>query len=46
MGGRIGEELAFGPDKVTLGAANDFQIATNIATDMVSRYGMSKEVRL
>lgn len=44
MGGRAAEELIFGSEKVTQGASNDFQQATNMARNMVARYGMSDEV--
>lgn len=44
MGGRVAEELVFGPDKVTTGAAADFQMATGTATAMVKRFGMSEKV--
>lgn len=39
LGGRSAEEIVFG--KVTTGAANDLQRATDIAEQMVSTYGMS-----
>lgn len=39
FGGRASEELVFG--KVTTGASNDIEKATNIARAMVSQYGMS-----
>jgi cell division protease FtsH len=39
FGGRIAEELFM--DQMTTGASNDFERATGIARDMVTRYGMS-----
>lgn len=39
LGGRSSEEIFFGD--VSTGASNDFEQATNIARDMVVRYGMS-----
>jgi cell division protease FtsH len=41
FGGRIAEELVFGPEKVTTGASNDIQRATEIARAMVTRWGLS-----
>ncbi len=40
-GGRIAEELLNGPDKVTTGASNDIQRATDIARNMVTQWGFS-----
>jgi len=44
MGGRVAEELIFGPENISSGAMNDIQQATSIARDMVTKYGFSSEV--
>ncbi len=44
VGGRAAEEIVF--DTVTTGAANDIEKATDIARNMVTRYGMSKRFGL
>ncbi|HEU5260435.1 MAG TPA: ATP-dependent zinc metalloprotease FtsH [Gemmatimonadales bacterium] len=43
-GGRVAEEVVFGPDRITTGAANDFQQATELARRMVTQFGMSEIV--
>src|SRR5471032_311120 len=44
MGGRVAEELIFGKDKVTSGAAGDIQQVTKIARAMVTRLGFSEKL--
>jgi cell division protease FtsH len=40
-GGRLAEELVFGPAYVTTGASNDIERATEIARNMVTKWGLS-----
>jgi ATP-dependent metalloprotease FtsH len=44
LGGRAAEELAFGLERVTTGAENDFRTVTEMARRMVTRWGMSEQV--
>ncbi|TPP60736.1 ATP dependent zinc metalloprotease YME1 [Fasciola gigantica] len=44
MAGRVGEELAFGSEKVTTGAGDDFRKATALAQNMVVRFGLSSKL--
>jgi len=41
LGGRVAEQIIFGDPEITTGASNDLQQVTNIARQMVTRYGMS-----
>ena len=41
LGGRVAEKVVFGDPEITTGASNDLQQVTNIARQMVTRYGMS-----
>ena len=43
-GGRLAEEIIFGPDKVTTGAQNDIERATELARNMVTRWGLSDKL--
>ena len=43
-GGRIAEELIFGDDAVTTGASSDIERATDIARNMVTRWGLSDKL--
>jgi cell division protease FtsH len=43
-GGRVAEELIFGENKITTGAAQDIQHATELARNMVMRFGMSDAI--
>ena len=44
FGGRIAEEIVFGRKKVTTGAQNDIERATNLARNMVTRWGLSERL--
>ncbi|MEN8170912.1 MAG: ATP-dependent zinc metalloprotease FtsH [Pseudomonadota bacterium] len=44
FGGRIAEELIFGVDKVSTGASSDIQRATEIARNMVTKWGLSEKL--
>jgi len=44
FGGRIAEELIFGAESVTTGAQNDIHRATDIARNMVTKWGLSERL--
>ncbi len=44
FGGRIAEEMILGKDGVTTGASNDIERATNIARNMVTKWGLSEKL--
>jgi len=44
MGGRVAEELVFGPENVTSGAASDIQQVSKIARAMVTQFGYAEEL--
>ncbi|HXS42292.1 MAG TPA: ATP-dependent zinc metalloprotease FtsH, partial [Stellaceae bacterium] len=44
FGGRVAEELIFGPEKVTTGASDDIRRATNLARRMVTEFGFSEKL--
>ena len=44
FGGRLAEELIFGAEMVTTGASNDIQRATDIAHNMVTKWGLSNKL--
>ena len=44
FGGRVAEEIIFGADCVTTGASNDIERATQIARNMVTKWGLSEKL--
>ena len=44
FGGRVAEELVFGIENVTTGASNDIERSTQIARNIVTRWGLSEEL--
>ncbi len=44
MGGRVAEEIVFGHDKVSSGASSDIHYATDLARNMVTKWGMSDKL--
>ncbi len=43
-GGRLAEEIIYGPENVSTGASNDIKVATNIARNMVTQWGFSEKL--
>ncbi|MBS1017637.1 ATP-dependent zinc metalloprotease FtsH [Gluconobacter cerinus] len=44
MGGRVAEEIIFGPEEVSAGASGDIKSATDLARRMVTEWGMSDKL--
>ena len=44
FGGRVAEELIFGAETVTTGASNDIERATDLARNMVTKWGLSDKL--
>jgi cell division protease FtsH len=44
FGGRVAEEIIFGSEHVTTGASNDIERATNIARNMVTKWGLTEKL--
>jgi cell division protease FtsH len=44
FGGRIAEEMTLGKDGITTGASNDIQRATELARNMVTKWGLSEKM--
>jgi cell division protease FtsH len=44
FGGRVAEELIFGLEQITTGASNDIERATQIARNMVTKWGLSERL--
>ncbi|MDR0217601.1 MAG: ATP-dependent zinc metalloprotease FtsH [Enterobacteriaceae bacterium] len=43
-GGRLAEEIIYGPASVSTGASNDIKVATSIARNMVTQWGFSEKL--
>ncbi|WPC40419.1 ATP-dependent metallopeptidase FtsH/Yme1/Tma family protein [Clostridium sp. JS66] len=46
LGGRASEEIIFGKENITGGAANDLQRATKMVVTLIAKYGMSEKLGL
>ncbi len=44
LGGRVAEEMVFGPEEITTGAQSDLQRVTELARAVVCEYGMSEQL--
>ncbi len=44
LGGRVAEEIVYGPENITTGASNDLEKVTQTARNMVTTYGMSEKM--
>lgn len=44
LGGRVAEEIVYGPDKISTGASSDLEKVTEVAKKMVSQWGMSEKM--
>ena len=44
LGGRVAEEIIYGPESVTTGASNDLEKVSELARKMVTMYGMSDKM--
>ncbi len=44
LGGRVAEEIVYGPDAITTGASNDLEKVSATARKMVTAYGMSEKL--
>ncbi len=44
FGGRLAEEMVNGPERVTTGASNDIERATELARNMVTKWGLSDKI--
>ncbi|RYP17162.1 hypothetical protein DL765_004695 [Monosporascus sp. GIB2] len=44
LGGKLAEEIVYGPNKVTSGVSSDLKNATSVAFNMIARFGMSERL--